>query len=199
MIFCTSNSRSETVPLKSYLSEINRKNCINILECQALRNEKKNLIDLYENITDYPIKYQINKMKVELNDLVLEEQGFPKRCASVEECRSNIEYGENLLKNLPPPYTDATQLFRRFKIENMNDSLQRLKDDLEIILYRDELSKKPGVKIGMTKKQVIENSSWGKPISINKTKNRYGVNEQWVYGDNNYLYFNNGVLESIQN
>ncbi|PEL13797.1 hypothetical protein [Bacillus sp. AFS017336] len=52
-------------------------------------------------------------------------------------------------------------------------------------------------KIGMSKEEVI-NTSWGKPESINKTTNAYGTNEQWVYSDNRYLYFENGILTDIQ-
>lgn len=62
-----------------------------------------------------------------------------------------------------------------------------------------ELSKKSGVRIGMTAKAVLEKSSWGEPKGVNKTSTRYGTEEQWVYGDGNYLYFKNGKLTAIQN
>jgi hypothetical protein len=52
-------------------------------------------------------------------------------------------------------------------------------------------------KIGMNKDQVI-NSSWGNPNSINKTTNSSGTNEQWVYSNNRYLYFEKGILQTIQ-
>jgi hypothetical protein len=59
--------------------------------------------------------------------------------------------------------------------------------------------KKQGVRIGMTAQEVIE-SSWGKPEHVNRTTSTYGTREQWVYpGYHNYLYFENGVLTSIQN
>lgn len=58
--------------------------------------------------------------------------------------------------------------------------------------------KQEGVRIGMTEDEVL-NSTWGKPKSINKITTKYGTNEQWVYGGNNYLYFENGILTSIQN
>lgn len=58
--------------------------------------------------------------------------------------------------------------------------------------------KREGVTIGMTKQDVLD-SSWGKPKYINTTTTRYGVREQWVYGGGNYLYFENGILTSIQN
>lgn len=58
--------------------------------------------------------------------------------------------------------------------------------------------KSEGVRTGMTQQEVLD-SSWGKPKSVNKTTTRYGVHEQWVYGNNNYLYFENGILTTIQN
>ena len=57
----------------------------------------------------------------------------------------------------------------------------------------------PGARIGMTPKQVIEKTSWGKPHHINTTTTSRSVSEQWVYGDGNYLYFENGKLTAIQN
>lgn len=55
-----------------------------------------------------------------------------------------------------------------------------------------------GVSIGMSKEDVLA-SSWGRPASVNRTSTQYGTQEQWVYGDGNYLYFKNGVLTAIQN
>ena len=59
------------------------------------------------------------------------------------------------------------------------------------------IKKKQGVSIGMSQEDVIA-SSWGRPESINKSIYSFGVHEQWVYGGRNYLYFKNGVLDSIQ-
>lgn len=55
-----------------------------------------------------------------------------------------------------------------------------------------------GVRIGMTSAQVLK-SNWGKPSKINRTTTPYGTHEQWVYGDHNYLYFEKGILTSVQN
>ena len=65
---------------------------------------------------------------------------------------------------------------------------------------REELKRKKseGVSIGMTQEEVLQ-SSWGKPEDINKTITKYGTREQWVYGNNNYLYFEDGILVTIQN
>ena len=55
-----------------------------------------------------------------------------------------------------------------------------------------------GVNIGMSKEDVLA-SSWGRPGKVNTTINVYGAHEQWVYGSRNYIYFENGVVTSIQN
>jgi len=57
--------------------------------------------------------------------------------------------------------------------------------------------KKHGASIGMTTEQVLE-STWGKPKKINETITAHGRHEQWVYPGYQYLYFDNGVLTSIQ-
>jgi hypothetical protein len=57
--------------------------------------------------------------------------------------------------------------------------------------------RKEGVAIGMSKEDALA-SSWGKPRKINSSHYRWGTHEQWVY-DGGYLYFENGVLTSIQN
>jgi len=77
---------------------------------------------------------------------------------------------------------------------------KRLKERLK------ELQVKYGTKFGklifenqivlnMNKEMVRE--SWGSPERINKTVNRYGAHEQWVY-TNYYLYFDDGILTTWQ-
>lgn len=51
------------------------------------------------------------------------------------------------------------------------------------------------VRIGMTASMCRE--AWGTPIDINRTTGSWGVHEQWVYYDS-YLYFENGILTTIQ-
>lgn len=50
--------------------------------------------------------------------------------------------------------------------------------------------------IGMTKEMALE--SLGKPNDINRTVGSWGVNEQWVYPNNLYVYIQNGILKSWQ-
>jgi hypothetical protein len=51
--------------------------------------------------------------------------------------------------------------------------------------------------IGMIAEQAI--LSWGKPKEINRTNTPGSNSEQWVYTQGNYLYFENGIVKSIQN
>lgn len=59
-------------------------------------------------------------------------------------------------------------------------------------------ARKGGVRLGMSKKQVLS-SSWGKPFDINRTISASGTVEQWIYGSGSYLYFHDGILTTIQN
>jgi hypothetical protein len=52
----------------------------------------------------------------------------------------------------------------------------------------------------MSKQEVLD-SIWGKPDSVSRTVNAYGIHEQWVYRSRGegYLYFEGDVLTAIQN
>lgn len=50
--------------------------------------------------------------------------------------------------------------------------------------------------IGMTSEMAKD--AVGRPRDINRTVNSWGVREQWVYSDGLYLYFDNGILTTIQ-
>jgi len=94
------------------------------------------------------------------------------------------------------------------KLRKEQRELRKIENEKKQIERRNKYVKKYGkeygeiianyrVRIGMTKEMCED--SWGKPESINRTTNAYGTSEQWVYGDGNYLYFDNGKLTSIQN
>lgn len=65
----------------------------------------------------------------------------------------------------------------------------------------EPIEQKKNPTIGMTADEV-RNSTWGEPDDINKTTNKYGVREQWVYKsynyDNRYIYLENGIVTTIQ-
>ena len=75
------------------------------------------------------------------------------------------------------------------------DTYYKISDSLELPEERTIIgSAKP--KIGMTE-QEVRNSSWGEPQKINKSTYSWGTTEQWVYGNNRYVYFRNGKVTSI--
>ncbi|MEZ4876379.1 MAG: hypothetical protein R2805_02335 [Flavobacterium sp.] len=83
------------------------------------------------------------------------------------------------------------------KLENTKKDNERRKSIIEKYgVVNGEAILKHIVKIGWTKEMCI--ASWGKPKDINRTTNRYIVFEQYVYSLKKYLYFENGILTSIQ-
>lgn len=86
----------------------------------------------------------------------------------------------------------------KYKMEEYSSTatMKLKKIDKDNTLPKTTYIKEPT--IGMTKEEV-KNSTWGSPQKINTTTTRYGVHEQWVYSGHKYLYFDDGILTSIQN
>ena len=112
---------------------------------------------------------------------------------------SNDIYLKKIHDELEKKNKDEELEKKKLELEKKKQEEKELNLEKKRQLQRKIQSSKPGVSIGMTSRQVIEDSSWGKPQSVNRTTNQYGVREQWVYGGRNYLYFENGKLTSIQN
>lgn len=49
---------------------------------------------------------------------------------------------------------------------------------------------------GMTQDQCVK--AWGEPTKVNQTVTASGVDQQWVYSSERYLYLVNGILRTIQ-
>ena len=118
---------------------------------------------------------------------------------------------------------EAGRLLKAKKISEARDEMERCSQHLiepKSIAFLDTLRKKnqaeldakvvarmkaekaekkrEGVRVGMSAQDVFD-SSWGKPQKVNRTIGSYGVHEQWVYGGGSYLYFEKGILRTIQN
>ena len=99
----------------------------------------------------------------------------------------------------------AQQVEEREKQRNEEIEKQRILIDAQEEQYKKErslaravLAKKPRPRIGMSEKQVLHGTNWGKPDYVNTTETAHGIFEQWVYADGQYLYFSNRRLTSIQ-
>ena len=115
------------------------------------------------------------------------------QCLDAKDCQ---DYLDTIKKNCSADMIIQQDLSVKKAITN----IQRKKDNfIAASKETKRLASLPGVRIGMTSDQVLKETSWGKPRSVNRTTTTRGTREQWVYGYPNYLYFENGVLTSIQN
>lgn len=105
-------------------------------------------------------------------------------------------------------FTPAEEVYARRAEEERQREEARLQREKEQQERKTALTRKYGkstaelilngrVRIGMT--QAMCREAWGSPEDINRTSGSWGVHEQWVYGLGSYLYFEDGVLTSIQN
>ena len=97
-------------------------------------------------------------------------------------------------------YSSEEEFIKSCEDNELNEIYAKYTEDKKNKEWEEEKAKRKsqGVSLGMTKQQVID-SSWGEPNDINTSIGSWGVHEQWVYGNGNYLYFENGILTSIQN
>ncbi|WJF84126.1 hypothetical protein QRA13_06145 [Bacillus velezensis] len=101
---------------------------------------------------------------------------------------NNPEENTLLIKDRVDDNPESTGFQRREVTYSENDDEQS----------EDEEYQEKKIAIGMTKQEVVQLKDWGRPKSIHKTTTASGINEQWVYGISRYLYFDNGVLTTIQ-
>lgn len=105
---------------------------------------------------------------------------------------SNERLGE-LVKTIQGTY-EAPKLDAKIRAEQK----KIISNEYLVSRYGSQPQVKPvHPKIGMTKKQVLNNTTWGKPTSIGSTENRSGYYEIWVYYNVASLTFKNGILEVI--
>jgi hypothetical protein len=155
-----------------------------------------------------------NRVKVAFVDYVGDNPIFEKRL-SLSHFYTNTEY-EPILKQRNEMYRiiekekiEKEEQIERGRIENERIEREKKKEQERLRIERKrECIKLFGetngtiiaegkVRIGMTKKMCIY--AWGEPEDINKTITKYSVHEQWVYGSGSYLYFEKGILVTIQN
>lgn len=118
------------------------------------------------------------------------------------EVQRQIEIARKIAKE--GEYTRALEILVSVDYINtdskIKENIAQLKNKYSVLQEKKEKKKKKseGVSIGMTQDDVLD-SSWGKPKKINRTTTEFGTSEQWVYENYNYLYFEDGILVSIQN
>ncbi len=79
----------------------------------------------------------------------------------------------------------------------MTSDLMANGTDIDPVKAAADCKRRGDPRIGMTAKQV-EGTCWGKPDHVNRTQTAAGVSDQYVYGDDRYVYLRNGIVTSIQ-
>jgi len=108
----------------------------------------------------------------------------------VTELEKALQERENYYKPIVDKYTEQREEERK---------QQQIEDEKrEFYSKANSRTENPRtVSIGMTREEVLT-EGWGRPRDVNKTTTANTVSEQWVYSGYKYLYFEDGILTTIQ-
>jgi hypothetical protein len=86
-------------------------------------------------------------------------------------------------------------------VDNLINNIKQRREEKLIIQegWSEEIKeaiKRKQIFPGMTEEQVIE--AWGKPQDIRHKESITGIHKQWVYDLDVYIYFENGILTTVQ-
>ena len=219
-IVCTYHDRRENKRILSYTAEVTKQKHID--DSLAKRRafirdsiDRTERLQVSENIQNYVRLY--GPAAKTIFDHLVNGDYFYNKNVFVNLCDLSKQYGVSnvltALKNNGRPYDECSSYTfnGRYKNEiekwaamNKKYGQKRVATAFELCTYdgkadydRVETILGRRVGIGYTKDQC--RFAWGAPERINRTTNRYGVSEQWCYGSGNYLYFDDGILTTIQN
>lgn len=148
-------------------------------------------IEFYENGRKLPFDYNNN---LQMNFEILDEEIKVKINQQINST-TKIEFLE---KDMFVYVSDEQYLNTCFSDKTPAEHALKLSQIQKAEEEQIKKNRKGGVRIGMTAKYVREKTDWGEPQTINVTITSQGKKEQWVYGDGDYLYFKNGILDAIQ-
>jgi hypothetical protein len=152
------------------------------------KNEIRGVALDYRVQLKFNFEYINSTLRVTVNDSI-------QSSMNTEHLQKDMVFYSNDEEYLNVCFSDVEPVEHYKKIVQIKKKPEELKKKQEELAAKN---KKGGVRIGMSSKQVREKTDWGSPESINSTITSNGTREQWVYGYGDYLYFRNGILESIQ-
>ena len=191
-IICTSLTSCNSNETKVLSKKVDSLQIVNANLKKELEGYKYSPAKILADIKNNYASKQYAKIKQNLALL----QRYHPECSEYEIARS---INEKALKDQEIARKDAqakaakAEAERKAKMAPVERIMEKYDCDesiAELILHHQ-------VCRGMTAEQC--RASWGRPEDINRTEGSYGVHEQWVYGDGNYLYFEDGYLTTIQN
>jgi len=142
--------------------------------------KKEDGVQIYIPLTRYPAPFGVDGYMLSSQQAIVEELELtPSEAVYAQRAEAERQREEARIRQEKEQQERKAMLYRKYG-----------KRDAELILGRQ-------VRLGMTREMCRE--AWGSPEDINRSSGSWGVHEQWVYGLGSYLYFENGILSSIQN
>lgn len=135
----------------------------------------------YEDVNLNEIK---NKFEIEFKEITADDLDY-----EIYEIGENC-FGINVFPN------NFDMLIEQRYLAGRERELEKF-EEREKQQLKEKIKEKKEPQIGMTSDE-IRKSTWGEPKDINKTTTKYGVHEQWVYGNGRYIYLDDGVVTAIQ-
>jgi hypothetical protein len=191
-----SYSRKITQEEQKYIQLVLKKDYETLL---TLTEKKSNEVQEDYNNIAFALKKQneIKQLLLKKDDIDLDKELSLKYGAIVRSIESVKFIPPELKTSINTLYKTAVKK-KKYYSKRDNERMEKITEEYireEKINY---VTKNPKtVSIGMTKEEVLT-EGWGRPIDINRTITANGTSEQWVYDDNKYLYFENGILTAIQ-
>lgn len=155
----------------------------------------ENLIIIGYKNEFFIVKFRNDKGYAYYSDLPMNEELLKiKEYGTLKEKRAFLIQLKKQQEENNLQYQKEAAIQAKVNKENDNIRKQKLIKKYGISIAEKIESRK--IWIGMSKEMALD--SWGEPEDINRTVTNYATNEQWVYSDKTYLYFENGKLTAWQ-
>lgn len=161
---------------------------------------KKPDIDLQSCIDETVKKWNDPAYKTELKRAEIFGHTVFKKCQSTDNDQFERCAKKEYLRFSPGKSYDLSDyMAAHARLENWGalGSLEEKRKNKVLSQCARMHVKQGTVRLGMTA-DMIKECGWGEPEDVNRTVYRDLITEQWVYGNGQYLYLRNGVLDSIQ-
>ncbi len=146
---------------------------------------------LFSLSTQERIEY-VNNSEWECVDIAIKDDDYSIICVFENNIIGKAYIYLSTFTGFDNPLKDKDKFIKqRIEAEKLKVSyIKEFGEEFGKLIYMGQ------VKIGMTKKMC--RLAWGEPQAINETQTDNNIFEQWVYGLNKYLYFDDDILVTIQ-
>lgn len=135
------------------------------------------------------------------NNLSYQTNEIELKYSTVLRSLEEVKYIPKEIKKQVDEVSKTSSEKDKYYSQILDKQVEQEQKDIEKQQFDEKVSNRTenpqSVSIGMTKDEVLSNG-WGNPQKINKTTTASGTSEQWVYSGYRYLYFEDGILVTIQ-